>query len=70
MKITAHRVLLPEGFVFDRTVLVEKGMIREIARAEEGDISCDTLVPGLIDQHLHGGFGADVMHSGADKLLD
>ena len=70
MKITARRVLLPEGFVFDRTVLVEKGMIREIARAEEGDISCDTLVPGLIDQHLHGGFGADVMHSGADKLLD
>lgn len=70
MKITARRVLLPEGFVLDRTVLVEKGLIHGIAPAEEGDIVCDTLVPGLIDQHLHGGFGADVMHSGADKLLD
>lgn len=70
MKITARRVLLPDGFAYDRTVLVENGLIQSIVPAEDGDITCDTLVPGLIDQHLHGGFGADVMHSGPDKLLD
>ena len=69
MKITARRVLLPEGFVFGRTILVENGKVLGVVPAESGDVSCDTAVPGFIDQHLHGGFGADVMHSDADKLL-
>lgn len=69
MKITARRVLLPEGFAENRTILIMDGIIRGIVPAIQGDIECDTAVPGLIDQHLHGGFGADVMHSDAEKLL-
>lgn len=69
-KITARRVLLPEGFAENRTILVEDGFIRGIIPAVKGDIECDTAVPGLIDPHLHGGFGADVMHSGPEALLD
>ena len=69
MKITARRVLLPEGFADNRTILAEDGIVRGIIPAVAGDIECETAVPGLIDPHLHGGFGADVMHSGPEALL-
>ena len=70
MKITARRVLLPEGFAENRTILVRGGVVRGIIPAVAGDVECDTAVPGLIDPHVHGGFSADVMHSGPEPLLE
>lgn len=69
MKISAKRVLTPEGFLFDKVIHVENGMITGIGAPESADIVCDTAVPGFIDEHLHGGFGADVMHSDEETLL-
>ena len=70
MKITAKRVLLENGFVPERTVTVENGVITAIGAAEKGDILCDTLVPGFLDQHVHGGMGADVMCAEPEKMLE
>lgn len=70
MKIRAKRVLTPEGFLSDKTIFVENGRILGIGAAEPSEIECDTAVPGFIDEHLHGGFGADVMHSDEEKLLN
>lgn len=70
MKITARRVLLSNGFVSNCTIVVEDGVVKEVLPAKSGDVDCDTAVPGLIDQHLHGGFGADVMRQSPEKLLE
>ena len=70
MKISARHVLTPEGFLHDRTVHIENGVIMGIGPMEaQADYTCDTCVPGLIDQHVHGGYGADVMAANAEKIL-
>ena len=71
MKISARHVLTPEGFLHDRTVHIENGVIMGIGPMEaQADYTCDTCVPGLIDQHVHGGYGADVMAANAEKILN
>ena len=69
MKIHAQRVLLPEGFAYDRTITVENGRITGITAGGQGDVTCHTAVPGLIDEHVHGGLGADVMNGTPEQLL-
>lgn len=71
MKITASRVLTPEGFLPNRTIHIENGVVMGVGpREENADLTCHTCVPGLIDQHVHGGYGADVMASDAEKILN
>ncbi|MBE5776611.1 MAG: hypothetical protein E7326_03820 [Clostridiales bacterium] len=71
MKICARYLLTPEGFLRDRTVHIQDGVITGIGPAvQDADVTCHTCVPGLIDQHVHGGYGADLMASDADKILN
>ena len=71
MKITAKHVLTPEGFLHDRTIHITDGIVTGIGPAvDHADFVCDTCVPGLIDEHVHGGYGADLMASDAEKILN
>lgn len=57
MKISAKRLLTPDGWREGLTVTVEKGMIVAVAPGQQGDLSCEILTPGLFDIHAHGGEG-------------
>lgn len=69
MRIAARRLWTENGFEYDKVIDVENGIIAGIDDGTEGDISCDTAVPGFIDEHVHGGFGTTVMHCDADGML-
>ena len=63
MRIYAKRLLTPQGFKENQTVVVEDGMIAAIQPAQaqaEHDLFADILTPGLIDLHVHGGEGFNV----------
>lgn len=64
MKVTigAKRLLTENGWERDRVLEMEDGWITRIASGTAADFSADTVAPGLIDPHLHGGDGFDVMH--------
>lgn len=64
MKFTvgAKRLLTANGWEKDRILEIEEGRIVRIASGTAADFSADTVAPGLIDPHLHGGDGFDVMH--------
>lgn len=71
MKISAHKVLAPEGFLLDKTIHIENGVITGISPMIPGaDLVCESCVPGLIDEHVHGGYGADVMAPREETILD
>ncbi len=71
MKISANKILTPEGFLPKATIHIENGVIAGIGPyCESADIRCEIAAPGLIDQHTHGGFGADVMLSGPQALAE
>lgn len=70
MKISADRVLTPTGFLENRTIHLENGRVAGVGPREAGDIVCAVAVPGLIDQHTHGGFGADVMETTPERMLE
>ena len=59
MRIHAKRLLSPQGFLDDRLVTIEDGVIAAISPAagKEADLYADVLTPGLIDLHVHGGEG-------------
>ncbi|MBQ8287160.1 MAG: N-acetylglucosamine-6-phosphate deacetylase [Clostridia bacterium] len=59
MKLYAKKLLLPEGFVHDRTVTVTDGIITAIDAGTGGDLSVPILAPGYFDLHNHGGEGYD-----------
>lgn len=59
MKIHAQRLLTPAGWLEDRTVSVEDGVISTIGKGRS-DFSAELLVPGLIDLHNHGGEGYEI----------
>ena len=70
MKISADRVLTPTGFLENRTIHLENGRVAGVGPREAGDVVCAVAVPGLIDQHTHGGFGADVMETTPERMLE
>ena len=57
MKISAKRLLTPDGWREGLTVTIEKGVITAVESGHDGDLSCETLTPGLFDIHAHGGEG-------------
>lgn len=64
MKFTvgAKRLLTENGWEKNRVLEIDEGRITRIASGTAADFSADTVAPGLIDPHLHGGDGFDVMH--------
>ena len=63
MRIYAKRLLTPQGFKENQTVVVEDDVIAAIEPADaqaEHDLFADILTPGLIDLHVHGGEGFNV----------
>lgn len=74
---TAKRLYSPLAAVEEPLVLVDAGRVVEItsrstkavpAGARLTDFGDATLAPGLLDIHIHGGAGHDVMEKGADVL--
>lgn len=61
MKLYAKKLLLPDGFVQDRTVTVTDGVITAIEAGGEAsaDLRLPILAPGYFDLHNHGGEGYD-----------
>ena len=75
--ITAARLFTPDEVVERPLVLVEDGRILQVAsrtsqavpaNAKTLDFADSTLAPGLIDVHLHGGGGYDVMDASERAL--
>ena len=76
--ILARKVITPEAILPGGVVLVEGKKILEVGsrkqvKFDEGEfqtIRCEeqTLVPGFIDVHIHGGGGRDVMEGSREAL--
>jgi N-acetylglucosamine-6-phosphate deacetylase len=73
--LTAARLLTDDGFIDHPLIVVEDGLIRSItARSEAGvravthDFGDATLTPGLLDIHMHGCAGKDVMEATPEAL--
>ncbi len=64
------RIVLPDREIARGSVTIEDGRIASIAEgAGEGlDLSGSVLMPGIIDVHIHGAVGIDVMDAAKDGL--
>ena len=60
--VGAKRLLTENGWESDRVLEIDEGRIVRIAGGVSADFSAETLTPGLIDPHIHGGDGFDVMN--------
>ena len=60
--IGAERLLTPGGWEEGRVIEIRDGRIARIAAGTAADFHAAVLSPGLIDPHIHGGDGFDVMH--------
>ncbi len=70
MRLTlgADRVLTEQGWEQNRIVEIENGKIVRTASGSCGDYHCHTLTLGLIDPHIHGGDGFDVMQPSVEAM--
>lgn len=77
LAITGGAVVTPDAVVEDGVVLVEDGALRFVGRAGEAepepgsaivDASGRYVLPGLVDTHVHGSHGDDVMSGGAEGI--
>ena len=66
--IGAKRLLTEDGWKKDCVLEIDEGRVTRIARGTTSDLSAQTLAPGLIDPHLHGGDGFDIMHPTVEKM--
>ncbi len=75
--IHAGRALTPTQEIRDAIVLIENGQIAAVGRrdeftlprgAQERDARAFTVVPGLIDIHVHGAGGRDAMEASPEAL--
>ena len=69
-RIRARRLLTERGWLENQEVTHEGGIITAIAPITDGKPARDVelLVPALIDGHVHGGAGVDVMDSDGNAL--
>ena len=69
MVLRGAKVLL-NGMFAEKDVAVENGKIAQIGDALQGEVKLVSgyLIPGLIDEHIHGIFGNDTMY-GADAVV-
>jgi N-acetylglucosamine-6-phosphate deacetylase len=77
LAFTAKRLITPEETIERPMMLVEGGRIVEVASLAERavpagvgllDLGDCVIAPGLIDLHIHGGAGFDVMDAAPDAL--
>ncbi|PWI32574.1 N-acetylglucosamine-6-phosphate deacetylase [Vibrio albus] len=73
VKIHAQRVLTERGWLRDAVVVVKEGRFEELRRYQASDseqpmIQAQWMLPALIDSHVHGGAGVDVMDSTVASL--
>src|SRR5512146_2800220 len=75
--LTASSLITPLQRIDNPLVLIEDGLISKIGsragletpnRAREVDFGDALLLPGLIDIHVHGGAGYDVMQASPDGI--
>jgi N-acetylglucosamine-6-phosphate deacetylase len=75
--IFAHRALTPQHEIADAVVLIDGEKIAAVGRRNEVAVPASarrhdkrdfSIVPGLIDVHIHGGAGYDVMDSSPEAL--
>lgn len=75
--ITAAEVVTPAGVVAHGRIAIEDGRIGRVGSHDEFEIPNGAkvidfgnavLTSGLVDVHIHGGAGYDVMHANADEL--
>lgn len=64
--LLADRVFTPQGIVDDLVVIIANGKIEALTRETPTDcpvirLEGQSLLPGLVDMHIHGRSGADVM---------
>ncbi|WP_421236356.1 N-acetylglucosamine-6-phosphate deacetylase [Aeromonas sp. 601039] len=69
-RIRARRLLTEQGWLEHQELTHEGGIITAIDPITDGDPARDVelLVPALIDGHVHGGAGVDVMDSDGNAL--
>ena len=70
MRISAKKLWSDGVWLSDRTIVINGGIITDIAESLTGDILTEYLTPGLIDNHIHGGDGISVIDSDADEICD
>lgn len=77
--IHADRMLTDEGWNANCTVVIENGRVKTVKNndtdfdKENADVCVSMLTPGLIDVHIHGGDGFDLMNpteQGLEEWLD
>ncbi|MGL6103111.1 MAG: amidohydrolase family protein, partial [Exiguobacterium acetylicum] len=62
---------IEDGFIrFDRTIeaIGPMSKFEEIAGEEMIDAQHQSLIPGMIDVHIHGGYDVDVMDGDVERL--
>lgn len=70
MRISAKKLWSDGVWLSDRTIVINGGIITDIAESLTGDILTEYLTPGLIDNHIHGGDGISVIDTDADEICD
>jgi N-acetylglucosamine-6-phosphate deacetylase len=65
-RISAGKALVDGHWRNECTVHISEGVITDITAGAKERLFADLLVPGLIDNHNHGGYGCSVMTSGTD----
>ena len=76
MALWGRRVIGPEEVLQNHTVVLEDGVIRDVAPGTQRNIPADRtirvedgwIVPGFLDIHTHGGAGHDTMDATAEAL--
>jgi N-acetylglucosamine-6-phosphate deacetylase len=70
--IHARRALLDTRWADDLVIDIEHGIISGIRTGRQAvsraDLHAELLVPGLIDNHNHGGYGCNAMTSGPEQF--
>src|SRR5436305_14405645 len=77
ISLTPATLLTPMERIDQPLLLIEDGVIRRLGTRANSEIPANcrivdlqdaTLAPGLIDIHIHGGAGDDIMEANAEAL--
>ncbi len=66
--IGARRLLTSEGWKNDSILEIEDGRITRVASGSICDYRAEIVSPGLLDPHIHGGSGFDIMEPNVEGM--